>query len=342
MTMTVDRDTWIAARPRNDGRVSIHSLNVEGGGEFALDHIVHDRETPWTNYVRGVADELQKAGYTLRGFDGLVHSTIPFGSGLSSSAALEMAAAVAFQLAGGFEMDAVEMALLGQRAENHFVGVPCGILDQFSSALGKENCSLLLDCRTLTTRDVRMADGLAVVVCDTRAERNLAGTEYQTLRAQCEEGVRILQDTYPQVTALRDLSMQQFEAVADTLPTVIGKRCRFILEENQRVLDLAAAMPVGDRHRLRALFAASWAGARDLYEISVPVMEQMMDAMLSAPGVIGARQAGAGFGGCMVALAHSDSVDAFGGHVEQAYRAASGIQPSVYAVSASDGAGAVL
>ena len=249
MTMTVDRDTWMAARPREDGRMSVYSLNVEGGGEFSLDDIEHDREAPWTNYVRGVATVLQETGYDLRGFDGLVHSTIPFGSGLSSSAAIEMATAVAFRLAGGFEIDAVEMALLGQRAENEFVGVPCGILDQYSSALGLEGCSLLLDCRDLSSRAVPIAEGIAVVICDTRAERNLAGTEYRSRRAQCEEGVRILQGAYPEISALRDVSMAQFEAGAADLPDVVAKRCRFIVEENQRVLDLAE---VAIRRRSRA------------------------------------------------------------------------------------------
>ncbi len=231
------------------------------------------------------------------------------------------------------------MALLGQRAENEFVGVPCGILDQYSSALGREGCSLLLDCRDLSSRAVPIAEGIAVVICDTRAERNLAGTEYRSRRAQCEEGVRILQGAYPEITALRDVSMAQFEARAGDLPDVVARRCRFIIEENQRVLDLAGALAEGDRARLAALFADSWAGARDLYEISVPAMEQMMESMLSGPGVIGARQAGAGFGGCMVALVEEGSVDAFRAHVEQAYARACGIQPSVYAVTAADGAG---
>ncbi len=339
MTMTIDRDTWIAGRPRDDGQVSVYSLDVEGGGPFSLDSIEPSTSAPWTNYIRGVAKALQQAGYDLRGFDGLIHSTIPFGSGLSSSAAIEMAAAVMFQLAGDFELDPVQMALIGQRAENEFVGVPCGILDQYSSALGRAGSALLLDCRDNSNRAVPIADGINVVICDTKADRNLAGTEYEDRRRQCEEGVRIMQGSYPDILALRDVPLGQVEACADELPEVVAKRCRFIIEENQRVLDMADALPAGDMEQLGTLCAASYVGARDLYEIGVPAMQSMFDAMESGPGVIGARQAGAGFGGCMLALVREGYVDRFAQHVSGSYLAATGVQPSVYAVTPSDSAG---
>ncbi|WP_119070940.1 galactokinase [Aggregatilinea lenta] len=339
MTATVDRDTWIAARPRADRQVRIGSLNVASSAAFSLDMIEHDDDAPWTNYVRGVAVALQEAGYALRGFDGLVHSTVPFSSGLSSSAAIEMAAAVVFAAVSGFDLDPVQMALIGQRAENHFVGVNSGILDQYSSALGQSGSALLLDCRTLTHRAVPLNPSLQMVICDTRAARNLTGTEYDERRAQCEHGVRLLQRAYPAIEALRDVSLEQLAAHCDALPEVVARRCRFIIEENRRVLDLARALPVGDRVRLAKLYADSYAGARDLYEIGAPSMAAMMDAMLAAPGVIGARQAGAGFGGCMIALVECEQVVAFSAAVERTYAAGTGIQPRVFPVTASDGAG---
>ena len=333
LTMTIDRDTWIAARPRADRQVVIRSLNAAGGGAFSLDAIDHDADAPWTNYVRGVAKELGEAGHDLHGFDGLVHSTVPFGSGLSSSAALEMATATLFSLIGGWEIDPVEMALLGQRAENTFVGVNCGILDQYSSAMGQAGTALLLDCRHLSSRTAAIAPGIQPVICDTRFKRALTGSEYGERRAQCEEGARLLG-----VTALRDVSRDQFLAHESALPPLVARRCRFIVEENQRVLDLAAALPLGNRALLSDLMAASFAGARDLYEIAVAQMEAMMAAMLSGPGVIGARQAGAGFGGCMVALVETADVGAFGEHVQTHYSATTDLHARVYAVQAVSGA----
>jgi len=341
MTMTIDRDTWIAARPRADRKVAIYSLNTAGGGEFDLDHIERDLNIAWTNYVRGVAKCLLEAGHLLVGLDCLIHSTVPFSSGVSSSAALEMATAVAFQLAGGFQIDPVQMALLGQKAENQFVGVNSGILDQYSSALGQAGSALLLDCKHLTSRTAPIAAGLQVVICDTRAKRTLAGTEYGERRAQCEEGAHLLRHWYPEVIVLRDVTLAQFEMHERDLPEVVAKRCRFIIEENQRVLDLAKALATGDAARLGQLFAASYAGARDLYEIGAPAMEAMLIAMRSGPGVVAARQAGAGFGGCMVALVQSHQVEVFVDHVQRAYASATGTEPKIYPVQAAAGAGAL-
>jgi galactokinase len=339
MTMTVDRDTWIAAAPRADEVVSVVSLNLEQGAQFSLAGLqpVAPGQAHWSDYVRAVAWVLQQEGLPVRGWDGLIHSTVPFGSGLSSSAALEMAAGMVFQAVGDFSLDPVRHAQLGQRAENQFVGVNCGILDQYSSTMGQSGSSVLLDCRDLTSRAVPIDPGIAVVIGDTRAQRSLAGSEYGERRAQCEAGARILSGFYPHVQNLRDVSQAMFDAHRDALPAVVAKRCRFIIEENQRVLDLAPALSGGDRHRLAALYAASYAGARDLYEIGAPAMQHMLDAMLSAPGIIGARQAGAGFGGCLVALVEAAQVEAFAANAACAYAQSAGIQPSVFPVQAAPG-----
>ena len=339
LTQAIDRNTWIAARPRSDGKVRITSLNTEGVTEFSLADIAYDDATPWTNYVRGVADVFQKEGYQLTGFDGLIHSTIPFGSGLSSSAALEVAAAVLFEALGDWEMDPVQKAILCQRAENEFVGMNCGILDQYSSAMGKAGHVLLLDCRSISSETKPIAPGVQVMICDTRAERALTGSEYPDRRAQCEEGVRILSGFYPHIKSLRDATLERLTAHKADLDPVVYRRCCFIIQENQRVLDIAEALAAGEHARAGRLASASFAGARDLYEIVSSEMIAMYNAIMDSPGIFGARGAGAGFGGCLVAFVQADKIDDFAHQVVAKYRKAAGIDSQVYPVSASDGAG---
>jgi galactokinase len=336
LTLPIGYDTWIAARPRADRTVRLYSLNLEAEASFSLEHIVPDSQARWSNYVRGVAQVSQADGLKLTGFDGVIHSTVPMSSGLSSSAALECVTATVFEALGGWKLEPVKKALLCQRAENQFVGVNCGILDQYTSCAGQKSCALLLDCRDLSSQPVKLADGIRVVICDTKSKRELAGSEYGQRRAQCEEGARRLG-----VKALREIAPETFYQREGELPAVVARRCRFIVEENDRVLKLAAALQGFDRKAIQQLTAASFLGACELYEIGAPAMHAMMQAMLAAPGVMGARQAGAGFGGCMVAFVEKDCVDAFAASVREDYCAATQMPPEVYAVEAAEGAGLV-
>ena len=342
LTQAIDRSTWIAFQPRVDRQVRIQSLNVAGEAAFSLESIEYDSDIRWSNYVRGVAAVMQKAGYSLTGFDGLIQSSIPFGSGLSSSAALEVATGQVFKTLAGLPVDPVQMAVLCQRAENEFVGLNCGILDQYSSAMGQAGCTMLLDCRDLTSQIRPVAEAIQVVICDTRAERALTGSEYTTRRAQCEQGARLLAKHRPSLKTLRDADLGLLEAYKVELPAVVAQRCRFVIEENQRVLDMSQALEKGDLAAIQALADASYLGARELYEISCLEMEQMFQAMTAAPGCIGARQAGAGFGGCMVAFVEKDLVSEFSQHAGPDYAKRTGIQPEIFPVAAAQGAGPLI
>ena len=339
LTLAIDRNVWLAVQPREDQKIQICSRQVEGCGVFSLDYISYHQELPWTNYIGGVAAMFMNAGYPVSGFNGLIDSTIPIGSGLSSSAALEVSTAVVLNHLDNLEIDPVEMALLCQQAENEFVGLNVGILDQYTSLMGEAGKVLLLDCRDNSSINKSLAEGIQIVICDTRAERELTGSEYAERRHQCEEGVEILRQEDPTIRSLRDATIDLLRIMQAEMPPTVFQRCKFIVEENRRVLKISEAIKAGNRNRIAKLTSDSFHGARDLYEIISPEMEYMMQAMIQAPGVIGARQAGAGFGGCMVAVVESESAEAFQKSAAQHYKKLSGIQPEIYPVQASPGAG---
>ncbi len=336
LTLPISRDTWIAARPRNDGIVHLHSMNLDADDEFRVDQIDSISEPRWCNYVRGVAATLKNEGFSLTGCDAVIHSTVPVETGLSSSAALECALATVFERLGGWSLTRERKALLCQKAENEFVGVKCGILDQYSSCLGREGCALLLDCRDLSTCAVWIADGIRVVVCNTMSQRRLSSGEYAQRRAECEQGATMLG-----VSALRDVTPEMLAARRHLLPERVARRCEFIVAESARAQLLAQALTTGDRSAVAQLCAESFAGAKDLYEICSPAMVAMRDAILAAPGVIGARQAGAGFGGCMVALVDTARTDTFRSAVLNIYHGLTQVRPEIYLVEAASGAGAL-
>jgi galactokinase len=339
LTLPIDRDTWIMAQPRGDDRVRAYSLNLDQAASFASSPDMAEKTDGWALYVQGVTAVLAEAGYAVPGFDAVIHGTVPLGSGLSSSASLEAATATLCEALGGFRLDPVEKAQLCRRAENVWAGMNCGILDQYSSILGEAGKALVLDCRSLTHTYAAVPDALRVVICNTCAPRKLTGSEYGERRAQCEEAAAFFAARDPAVRALRDVTPEAFEPHAGELPPAVAKRARFVIEENARVTALAEALRRDDRAAVGALCAASYAGARDLFEIAVPAMEAMMDAMRAAPGCIGCRQAGAGFGGCMVACVRTDAVSAFCSAAARVYRGRSGWDGEFYPIAIAPGAG---
>ena len=340
LPVAIKRDVRLALRPRDDGIVRVYSLEYDGWGEFDVNRIAYQPETLWINYMQGVADVLQKRGITLRGFDAVLSGNVPRASGLSSSAALEVATAKAL-LAAADALDAVDgtaLAQAAQKAENEFVGVNCGIMDQFISVLGADDHALLIDCRSLEYKLVPFPTNASLVIGNTKASRSLASSAYNERRAQCEAGVATLQQVLPGITALRDVTSAQLEAQRDLLDPVVYRRCRHVVSENERVLQTVDALARGDIARVGALMDASHASLRDDYEVSSPALDAMVAAMHSAPGCYGARLTGAGFGGCAVALVKPGSEQAVADAVYQQYPKATNIWPEVYTSPASAGA----
>ena len=337
LPMAIDRAIWIALCPRDDGRVRLHALDFDETADFAL-HAFRSTDAGWIEYVKGVAWSLQEAGYALGGWEGVVTGDVPRGAGLSSSAALELAAARAFLCVGsslGADVlwEPKAMAKLCQRAENEWVGVRCGIMDQMISAAGRADHALLIDCRSLETEAVPLPPDTVVVVLDTATRRGLADSAYNERRAQCEAAANVFG-----VQALRDVGPEQFEKRAPELDAVTRRRARHVVTENERTLQAARAMRRGDAVEVGQLMAASHASLRDDFEVSSDELDTMAACARSEEGCYGARMTGAGFGGCAVALVQADAADTFVEGVGPCYHSATGIGPEVYVCRAIDGA----
>ncbi|MGE5587891.1 MAG: galactokinase [Clostridia bacterium] len=343
----IDRDVMMAARPRADRTVRVFSLDYGEGTEFTLDDIQYDRVHAWTNYVRGTLDALMKRGLPVTGMDLVVTGDVPRGAGLSSSAALETATAVAARTVGGFALEGSELALACQEAENRFVGVKCGIMDQFASALGKAGHALFIDCRSHGYQLVPVPSGYRIVICDSGVRRGLRDSEYNLRRGQCEEAVRLLKAHLPHVRALRDVSGEEFAALKGKLPEDVRRRAAHVIAENERVTRGVMALREGRVEDFGRLMMESHSSLARLYEVSCPELDLLVDIAVSCPGVAGARMTGAGFGGCTVNLVREEAVDVFTETVASRY--AGRVDPSrlsappqVYVCEAADGAGEVV
>jgi galactokinase len=279
-----------------------------------------------------VAWALLDAGYNLQGFDAVLASDVPIAAGLSSSAAVEVATAFVFQTLGELDLDGVQRALLCQKAENDFVGMRCGIMDQYIISLGKRDHALLIDCRSLEYDLVPIPEGASLVICDTNKQRGLVDSEYNTRRLECEAGAKAFG-----VPALRDVTLEVFKQRQDELGEVTRKRCRHVVSEDERVMDAVAALQADDLPRFGELMNASHVSLRDDYEVSCAELDAMVEAAWSQPGVYGARMTGAGFGGCTINLVKQEDAAAFVGRVAEAYTEATDRIPMIYVCKAEDG-----
>lgn len=331
LPMAIDREVRIALRKRTDGLVRVHSLDLDDQAEFRLGDI--ELGVGWIEYLKGVARSLALDGHELSGFDGVVSGNLPRGSGLSSSAALELAAARAFRATSGFPWDPARMARACQRAENEWLGVSSGIMDQLASAAGKAGHALLIDCRSLETTAVPLPQGTAVLVLDTGTRRKLVGSAYNERREQCETVARRLG-----VPALRDVSIEQLEAASGELAPLLYRRARHVVSENERTLKAARSMQSGDATTVGRLMNLSHESLRDDFEVSSEALDAIVAAARAQSGCFGARLTGAGFGGCAVALVASEAAVGIGERVRDDYLEATGMRAQVYLCEAADGA----
>ena len=334
--LAIDRATFIALRPRADNTVFAISLDMRDQREFALDALQPPTQPEWIDYLTGVAWSLLERGCALRGWEGVVCGDVPIGAGLSSSAALELAAARAFHAVSRFEWDAAAMALACQRAENEWLGVNCGIMDQMISAAGLQDRALLIDCRSLETASAPLPPGAVVVILDTNTRRGLVDSAYNERRAQCEAAAR-----HFGVAALRDVDRATFERRAGELDPLARQRARHVITENDRTLEAREAMNAGDAAALGQLMIESHISLRDDFEVSSPALDAIVDCANADDACYGARMTGAGFGGCAVALVAADEAPGFVERMTTCYSAATGNQPALTITRASAGADTV-
>ena len=335
LPMAIDRALWIALRPRRDGQVGVAALDVGESITFELGAL-SPGEAGWGQYVTGVAWALQHNGYNLSGWEGVMSSDIPIGSGLSSSAALELAVARAFAAVSGFAWQPEGMARIAQQTENQWLKLRTGIMDQLIGATGVEGQALLIDCRSLAREPVPLPSGATVVVMDTRTPRGLVNSAYNERRAECEQAAQRLG-----VAALRDVSRADLERLGDRLSPVLRRRARHVITENERTLLAAAAMRAGDTAELGRLMNASHDSLRDDYEVTSVTLDAMVASARRQKGCWGARMTGAGFGGCAIALVAEPAVEPFIAGVFQAYQQATGLTPDIFACRPAAGAGLV-
>jgi len=340
LPLAIDLDVRIALTPRPDRRVRLTRADTGGSVDLDLDQLPGPGDA-WHDYVAGTAWALQDAGQPTFGFDGLLVTTLPIGSGLSSSAALEIVTAWALSGPAGPAIEPLGLARLAQRAENVHVGVMCGLMDQFASACGVAGHALLLDCRSTEWRAVPLPPDLALVVIHSGVSHAHGDNEYNARRAACERVVAAIAVERPDISLLRDVDLATLEEARDRLEGRDLERARHVITENARVLDAVVALERGDHAALGELMAGSQASMRDDYEISCPEIDALVDITVAAPGVVGSRMTGGGFGGCTVTLVAPEAVDTLRERVEHEYPARTGLVPRIWTLRAVDGAGLV-
>ncbi|NUP99221.1 MAG: galactokinase, partial [Armatimonadetes bacterium] len=299
--VAMDREVCFCVSPRDDRTIRVHALDLDQAEEFDLDHLAWNPGGHWTNYIKAMAKAYEAAGYRCAGFEGVIAGDVPIGGGVSSSSAFTVASATAFERLAPWTLSDTDLVRLTQVAENSATGLRGGIMDQFTSRLGKANHALLIDCRSLEHELVPMPV-MTIVVADSKKPRTLADTAYNERRAQCEAGVAVIAAEHPEVKALRDVTPELLERYRDQMPEVVYRRCRHVVTEIARVMECVDILKAGDLPALGERINASHRALRDDYEVSCPELDTIAEIAWESPGVYGARMVGAGFGGCVIAV----------------------------------------
>jgi galactokinase len=342
MPAAIGFSTWVTITPLAERKLSVFSENFGEQIEFDLNDSSPAPRQHWSDYVIGVAVIFEGAGYHIRGASLRIRGEVPIGSGLSSSAAIEVATGFALAANSDLKLDRTELAKLCRRAENEFVGARVGIMDQFVSCHGQANKALLLDCRSLEYKLFPIADKVRLVICNTMVKHELASSAYNERRAQCEAGVKHLAAALPHITALRDVNLEELAQHGRDLPEVIYRRCRHVIGENARVLESGEALERDDLNSFGQLMNESHRSLRDDYEVSCPELELMVDLARKVKGVYGSRMTGGGFGGCTVNLVAAEQVGEFKSLIVEGYEKGTKLVPDIYVCDPADGAGEVI
>ena len=337
----IDRYLYVAIRKRADSKIIYNDVRFPGTYEFDVnDNFTFDKKNDYANYLNGILSQIKAQGYRLdSGFEILMVSNVPAGGGISSSSALECGFAYAVIDTFGLKIDRVEIAKLGQMSEHNFMGVNCGIMDQFIIATGKKNTAEMLDCATLEYEYAPLELGdYRFVVMNTNKVRKLSDSKYNERRSQCEEALKILQDNGVDIKALCELTPAKWEEVKHFVSDeIIQKRAKHCVYENQRVLDAVLALKAGDLKKLGSLLNESHASLKNDYEVTGLELDTLAETSQKQPGCLGSRMTGAGFGGCAIALVHKDNVDGFIENVQKEYTAKVGYSAGFFVCSSGDG-----
>lgn len=338
----IDREMIVAASPNGTDEIVAYSLDYGKTDRFRLSEIVKSPEHSWSDYLRGVLAILQKRKFALSGFNAVLAGNVPQGAGLSSSAAYEVAVVTLCNAIDKLSISGKDVALIAQQAENEFVGMQCGIMDQFISALGQEDAALMIDCRSLDYRPVPLKlseRGCSIVITNSGVRRGLVDSEYNARRKECVEGVSLLSNLIGRkLNSLRDIELKEFESHADKLSDKVARRCRHVISENKRVVDAVSALESSQLHKFGKLMNESHASLRDHFEVSCPELDELVALSQEHPGVLGARMTGAGFGGCTVAIMADGSVASFRTAVVPEYEKRTGRKAEVYVCASTAGA----